>query len=195
MAETDPRIELFYDSERDWNAELRALRKILLSAGLGEEWKWRQPVYTAHGGNIATLWGFRDAAGIGFFKGVLLTDPEKILEPAGENSRSSMVVRFTDVAAIEAKAGVLRAYLEEAAENERKGLKVAFPKDDLEYPEELTDRLDADPELREAFDALTPGRRRSWVLHVSGAKQSATRAGRIDKARDRILAGKGLNDR
>lgn len=189
------RIDAFFDEADAWRDELLALRAILAETDLDVEWKWNQPVYTAHGGNIGTMWGFKEACTLGFFKGVLLKDPEGLLEAPGENSRSSRVLKFRSVAEIEAKDAVIRAFVAEAIANEKAGLKVEFPKDDLEYPAELVDRLDGDTDFRTAFEALTPGRRRGWVLHFSGAKQSATRASRIDKAAPKILAGKGWNGR
>lgn len=189
------RIDAFFDEADAWRDELLALRTILAETDLDVEWKWNQPVYTAHGSNIATMWGFKEACTLGFFKGVLLKDPEGLLEAPGENSRSSRVLKFRSVAEIEANHAVIRAFVAEAIANEKAGLKVDFPKDDLEYPEELVDRLDGDTDFRTAFEALTPGRRRGWVLHFSGAKHSATRASRIDKAAPKILAGKGWNGR
>nr|WP_246717437.1 YdeI/OmpD-associated family protein [Oricola nitratireducens] len=174
---------------------MAALRTILLACPLTEDFKWRSPVYTAHGGNVATVWGLKDNAALSFFKGVLLRDPEGILLAPGENSRSVRMVKFTGLAEIAAMEAVLKDYIREAVENEKAGRKVDFPKDDLDYPEELVDRLDGDPDFRTAFEALTPGRQRGWVLHFSGAKQSATRASRIEKAAPRILAGRGMHDR
>ena len=195
MKNSDPKVEAFYDKADAWREELLALYAILADTDLDVEWKWNQPVYTAHGGNIATMWGFKEACTLGFFKGVLLKDPEGLLEAPGENSRSSRVLKFRSVAEIEAKEALIRAYVAEAIANEEAGLKVDFPKDDLDYPAELVDRLDADPDFRAAFEALTPGRQRGWVLHFSGAKQSATRTSRIEKAAPKILAGKGMQDR
>ncbi|MBA4490621.1 YdeI family protein [Paracoccus sp. S1E-3] len=189
------RLDAFFSHQTTWRDELLALRAILLDAGLTETFKWSSPVYTAHGGNVAIIWGFKDRAAIGFFKGVLMQDPEHLLEAPGDNSRSSRVINFTSLDQIKGAAPVLRAYLAEASRIEEQGLKVDLPKDDLEYPEELVSRLDGDPDFREAFEALTPGRRRSWVLHFGGAKQAATRVARIDKAAPKILAGKGFNDR
>ena len=189
------KVEAFYARDGRWHDELAALRQILLACPIFEDFKWRSPVYTAHGGNIATVWGFKEDCTLGFFKGVLLKDPEGMLEAPGENSRSSRVLKFRSVAEIEAKEAVIRAYVAEAIANEKAGLKVDLPKDDLDYPAELLDRLDGDPDFRAAFEALTPGRRRGWVLHFSGAKQSATRTSRIDKAAPKILAGKGMQDR
>lgn len=189
------RLDAFFSHLTDWRAELLALRAILQDSGLTETFKWSSPVYTAQGGNVAIIWGFKDRAAIGFFKGVLMADPEGVLEAPGDNSRSSRVINFTDLDQITAAAPMLRAYIAEAARIEEQGLKVDLPKDDLDYPEELVSRLDGDADFREAFDSLTPGRRRSWVLHFGSAKQAATRAGRIEKAAPKILEGKGFNDR
>ena len=189
------RLDAFFSHLIDWREELLALRKLLLDCGLTEAFKWSSPVYTAHGGNVAIIWGFKDRAAIGFFKGVLMADPDGILQAPGENSRSSRMINFISLAQIEAAAPTLRAYIAEAARIEEQGLKVDLPKDDLDYPEELVSRLDGDSAFREAFEALTPGRRRAWVLHFSTAKQSATRLARIEKATPQILAGKGFNDR
>ena len=195
MDDPDPRIETFFAKSRKWRDELLALRKLLLDCGLAEEFKWRSPVYTAHGGNVAILWGFKDYCGLGFFKGVLLKDPEGILVAQGENSRTARIVKFTSVAEIAARQAALKDYIREAVQIEKAGLRVDLPKDDLDYPAELIDRLNGDPDFRAAFEALTPGRQRGYVLHFSQPKQSATRASRIDKAAPRILAGKGMHDR
>ncbi len=195
MAELDRRVGVFFDKLTNWREELEALRAILLDSGLSEEFKWRSPVYTFGGSNLAILWGFKDHAALGFFKGVLFKDPQGLLVAPGENSRSARMVTFTDVAQIAAQADALKALIGEGIAVESAGLKVDFAKDDLDYPPELIDRLDADADFRAAFEALTPGRRRSHVLHISQAKQSATRAARIDKAAPRILAGKGFNER
>ena len=192
---SNAKIEAFFRKDGPWRAELAALRAILADCPVAEDFKWRSPVYTAHGGNIATVWGLKDYAALSFFKGVLLKDPAGILVAPGDNSRSVRLAKFTSVAQIAAAETVLKAYVAEAVENEKAGLKVEFAKDDLAYPDELVDRLDGDPDFRTAFEGLTPGRRRGWVLHFSGAKQSATRAARIDKAAPRILAGKGMHDR
>ncbi|MCI5075406.1 YdeI/OmpD-associated family protein [Oricola sp.] len=189
------KIDAFFEKDGRWREELRALRAILLDCPVGEEWKWRGPVYTAHDGNIAILHHMKDAAVVGFFKGVLLDDPDGLLRMPGENSRSSRFVKFTSVDEVAQQEAALRALIAGAIANEKAGLKVDFPKDDLPYPAELVDRLDGDPEFRDAFEGLTPGRQRGWVLHFSGAKQSATRVSRIDKAAPKILAGKGMHDR
>lgn len=195
MGAREPKLDRFFAKDRPWRDEMNALRAILLDCDLTEEIKWHQPVYTAHGGNVAIVWSFKDYCGLGFFKGVLLKDPEGILLAQSENSRTTRIVKYHAVSEIAEHEPVIRAYVAEAIENEKAGLKVDLPKDDLDYPDELVERLDADPEFREAFEALTPGRRRGWVLHFSGAKQSATRTSRIDKAAPKIFEGKGWNDR
>ncbi len=195
MTGQDRRVGVYIDRKETWQEELRALRAILLDGPLGETFKWRQPCYTHAGSNVAMIARMKDCCVLSFFQGVLLKDPEGILEPPGANSRSARVVRFKSVAGIEEKESALRALVREAAEAAEAGLKVEFAKDDLEYPEELVDRLDADDGLRAAFEGLTPGRRRGWVLHFSGAKQSATRTARIDRAAPLILDGKGMHDR
>lgn len=192
---THPEADEFFSRLTDWRDELLALRAILLDTPLTEEFKWSSPVYTFGGGNVAIVWGFKDRATLGFFKGVLLTDPEGVLQAPGDNSRSSRIMNFTDPGQIAGARDTIRRYVHEAIENEKSGLKVDFPKDDLDYPEELIDRLDREPAFRAAFEALTPGRRRGWVLHFAGAKQPATRVSRIGKAAPRILAGKGMQDR
>lgn len=189
------RIKAYFANLTAWQDELLALRAILLESGLHEDFKWRSPVYTHEGGNIALVWGFKDRATLGFFKGVLLKDPSGLLEAPGDNSRSVRVVNFTDTSQIAAAEADLRSFIAEAIAIEAAGLKVDLPRDDLPYPDELVDRLDSDPEFRTAFEALTPGRRRGWVLHFGGAKQSTTRAARIEKAAPLVLAGKGMHDR
>ncbi|WP_134681139.1 YdeI/OmpD-associated family protein [Paracoccus ravus] len=195
MTDINPKVEAYFDNPGLWPDEQRALREILLASPLTEDFKWRSPVYTHQGANIAIIWGFKDRAALGFFKGVLLKDPEGILDAPGENSRSSRGANFTDLATIKALRPTLLAYIDEAIALENAGAKVDLPKDDLDYPQELVDRLDKDADFKFAFEALTPGRRRSWVLHVSQAKQSETRIARIDKAAPKIREGKGLNDR
>lgn len=189
------RLDAFFSDLKDWREELLALRKILLDCGLLEAFKWSSPVYTWDDANVAIIWGFKDRAALGFFKGVLLKDPDGILEAPGENSRSSRVANFTSLAEVERADATLRKYIAEAIEVEKKGLSVDLPKNDLDYPEELVAKLDEDEAFRTAFESLTPGRRRGWVLHFSGAKQSKTRAGRIEKAAPAILEGKGMHDR
>ena len=195
MGHMDPRVETFFEEAALWPEELSALRAILREMGLEECWKWRAPCYTFRGGNGATLWGFREACTLSFFKGVLLRDPEGVLVPPGQNSRSARVMKFTSLDEIGAGRRQIEDFVAQSIANEKAGRKVDLPPDDFDLPEELSERLEADPDLVAAWDRLTPGRRRGWVLHVGQAKQSATRQARIDKAAPKILAGKGMHDR
>ncbi len=191
----DPNVEAYFAEAADWPDEQRKLREILQRTPLVEAYKWKQPVYTHENANLVTIWAFKDGCGLGFFKGVLLDDPQKVLEHVGENSRSAMKVVFHSAAQIEAAEPLIHAYVAEAIEREERGETVEFAKDDLELPDELVEALAADTELADAWDALTPGRRRSHVLHISSAKQSATRTARIERNRDKILAGKNFQGR
>lgn len=195
MGAADPRIERYLSKERPWRDEMVALRRILLSEELTETLKWRSPCYRAHEANILMMDALSDAAFLSFFKGVLLDDPEGRLAPPGPNSRSARYFKFTSLEEIAAAEQAIRGFVRQAIENEKRGLKVDLPDDDFDLPEELAEALAGDADLAEAFDALTPGRRRGWVIHISGAKQAATRLSRIDKARPVILAGKGMHDR
>lgn len=194
MTGAKTRAEAFYAREA-WREELAALRKVLRGTPLVEDFKWRSPVYTHDGGNVAIIWRFRDRAALGFFKGALLRDPEGILEAHGENARSMRVVNVTSVGQVEKVAHVLGDYIAEAIRLQEEGRRVGPPDGDPEYPREMVERLDGDEEFRAAFEALTPGRRRGWILHFSQAKQSETRTRRIEKAMPRILDGKGMHDR
>ena len=195
MNTPDPNTEAFFEDAPIWRAELKALRDILLGCGLTEIYKWRGPCYCFDGSNVAILWGFKDACTLGFFKGVLLPDPAGILIPPGENSRAVRMVKFTNLAQITVATPTLIAYTQAAIALEQSGAKISFAKDDLPYPEELIAALDENPDLALAFDALTPGRRRGYLLHFNQAKASATKTARIQKHSARILAGKGMNDR
>lgn len=189
------KIDAFYAKDRQWKDEMALLRKILLSTALTEEMKWHQPIYTFDGGNVAMPGAYKERCVLSFFKGSLLPDPDGILVAPGENTRGARVIPFHSIQEIEARRDLLVRYLEAAIVLETSGAKVTYEKDDLSPPEELTNALEADVALSEAFRALTPGRRRSWIMHIGQAKQSATRTARIDKARPHILAGKGLNGR
>lgn len=178
-----------------WRRELTALRAILLDCGLTETLKWSVPCYTSGNRNIVVIGAFKEHCALSFFKGTLLKDPHGILEMPGENSQAGRVVRFRRLEEVVALAPVLRAYIEEAVAIERAGLRVASRSVAQEdYPEELAAALKADADLRRAFDALSPGRRRGYLIHFAGAKQPATRAARLEKCRSRILAGLGLHD-
>lgn len=189
------KLDAFFAQLDQWQAELSALRAILLDCGLTEEFKWRSPCYTVQGGNVAIIWGFKDNATLGFFKGVLLKDTDGLLVAPGENSRSSRIFKFRDLAHIVSMETTVREYVREAIALETSGARVDLPKDDIDYPEELVATLENDPDLQVAFEALTPGRRRGYALFFAQPKQTATRLSRIARSRDRILAGKGMHDR
>ena len=187
-------LDKLFSNARLWREEASELREVLLECGLTEELKWRSPCYTSGGKNICIIQRMKDFLALLFFKGALLQDPDGILEVQGAYSREGYRVRFTSVQDVDRLADSVRACVREAIAVEQAGLKVETPPD-LEYPQELTDKLDEDPDLGAAFDALTPGRRRGYVLHVAAAKQSKTRTARVDRCRDKILAGKGLLER
>lgn len=179
-----------------WQEELATLRPILLDTELTEELKWKVPCYTFEGNNIAIMSAFKEYCSLSFFKGALLKDPEGILEKPGEHTQAGRLIRFTDVQKIGALEPVIKAYIAEAIEVEKAGLDVEYKKvSDFDVPDELVDIFEEDPQFQEAFDALTPGRQRGYLLHFSGAKQAKTRRSRIEKYRDQIFDGKGMHDR
>lgn len=180
---------------RRWPEVLAELRALLLDSGLTEEMKWGSPCYTDDGRNVVMLGALKDGCALGFFKGALLADPDGLLESPGPNSQAARQLRFRSVDEVRAKGEATRAFLAQAIAVERSGAKVAFREAPEPEPEELTAVLDADPAARAAFDALTPGRRRSHILHVLGAKQAATRRVRAERCLPKILAGKGFLDR
>ncbi|MDZ4395237.1 YdeI/OmpD-associated family protein [Cypionkella sp.] len=195
MSNPDPKVEAFFNKPQAWQAEMAALRPILLGCGLTETFKWRGPCYCAEGGNIVILGGMKAACVLGFFKGVLLPDPTGLLVLPGENSRSARMAKFTSLAEITAATEPVKALIAAAIALEKSGAKVTFAKDDLSYPEELIAALEENPELAQAFDALTPGRKRGYLLHFNQPKGSATKTARIQKHSARILDGKGMHDR
>lgn len=192
----NPKVDAFLSKAERWQAELSALRTILLDCGLTEELKWGAPCYTFQGHNIVVMGELKDCCVIGFFKGALLSDTDGILAKPGENTQAARSVRFTGVREIVRMAPVLKAYVHEAIEVEKAGLKVAF-KETTEFPvpEELQRKLDTIPALKKAFAALTPGRQRGYLLHFAAPKQAKTREARVEKCIPQILDGKGLNDR
>lgn len=177
-----------------WPDVLVALRPVLLGAGLAESIKWGKPCYSAGGRNIAIVQEMKDFLALMFFKGALLTDPAGLLTEQGPNSRLARRVTFTAAGQVDVHAATVAAFVDEAIALEAAGAAVP-PAPPLVLAVELAARLDADPTLAAAFDALTPGRRREYDLYVSGAKQPATRAARVERCVERILAGKGLRDR
>ncbi|MBV6634801.1 MAG: YdeI/OmpD-associated family protein [Mameliella sp.] len=189
-----PDLDSFF-ADATWGEVLSALRAVLAGTELGETLKWGAACYTFGGSNVAILGGYSDGCRLAFFKGTLISDPEGALILTGPRSRASKYLRFQTPEEVADRADQVRDYVARAIAVEKSGAKVHFAKDDLDYPEELTERLEEDEAFRAAFEALTPGRRRGYVLHFSDAKQSRTRAARIEKQRERILAGKGMHDR
>lgn len=192
----NPRVDrVFFSKPQKWQEELEQLRAILLDCGLSEELKWEQPCYTFENHNIAIIGEFKDNCILSFFKGALLNDAKGILTKPGENTQAGRVIRFTGVKEIVELEPVLKAYIYEAVEIEKAGLKVDFkPLAEHKIPEEFQNKLDENQSLKTAFEALTPGRQRAYLLHFSQPKQSKTRESRIEKCTAQILSGKGLND-
>lgn len=191
----NPNVDAFIQSAEKWQEEMALLREILLDCQLMEEYKWKQPCYSFQKSNVVIIGPFKDSVVLGFFKGALLSDPENVLVKPGDNSQSTRMFRFTNVKQILELESTIKAYVYEAIEVEKAGLKVELKKtEDYNIPEELTAQFEKDPKLKEAFFQLTPGRQRAYLLHFSEGKQSATRTARIEKYIPRILKGKGIND-
>ncbi|MYM27645.1 hypothetical protein GTP58_04870 [Duganella sp. CY15W] len=189
------KVDAFMHRATNWQAEFAALREIILSSDLSEELKWGQPCYTLDGQNVVLMHGFKDYCALLFFKGALMKDPKNILVQQTENVQAARQVRFTSLDQITKLEKTLKSYVKNAIELEQSGAKVAFKKTaEFSFPEELERKMDEIPALRTAFEELTPGRQRGYLLHFSSAKQAKTRESRIDKCVQRILAGKGLDD-
>lgn len=190
-----PKVDSVIDKEEKWQAAFQKLREIALECQLDEDLKWGCPCYSHQGGNVVLIHGFKEYCALLFFKGALLGDPEGILIQQTENVQSARQIRFTSLKQIAGMARVLKAYIYEAIEVEKAGLKVKLKKTaDYPIPEEFQVKLDKMPALRKAFEALTPGRQRGYIFYFSSAKQSKTRASRVEKYIPQILEGKGLDD-
>ena len=191
----DPLVSKVHSKENRWSAEFAALRQLCLASGLNEKLKWGQACYDLNGGNIVLIHGFKDYCALLFMKGALLKDSKGILVQQTKNVQSARQLRFTSLAEIKRQATAIAAYIKEAIALEKSGAKVQKKAvADYEMPAEFLTRLDDDPELAEAFSALTPGRQKGYLLHFSAAKQSATRSARVAKHAPRILRGLGLDD-
>ncbi|MGE5381402.1 MAG: YdeI/OmpD-associated family protein [Methylocystaceae bacterium] len=191
----NPKIDEYLSKAKKWQEEMTKLRTIVLDCGLTEELKWRQPCYTFQNKNIVIIGGFKEYCALLFVKGSLLKDSNGILIQQTENVQAGRQIRFTNVREIIEMEPILKAYIHEAIEAENAGLKVEH-KNTSEFvvPEEFQNKLDEIPALKTAFDALTPGRQRAYILYFSAPKQSKTRASRVEKWMPQILNGKGLND-
>jgi uncharacterized protein YdeI (YjbR/CyaY-like superfamily) len=193
MNEMNPKVDGFLTKAKKWRDEFEKLRMLCLDCGLTEEFKWGKPCYTYQESNIVLIHGFKEYCALLFFKGALLKDPKSILIQQTENVQAARQIRFTNVREIGAMRSILKSYIKEA--KEKAGLEVSYKKtSEFAIPEEFRNRLDNSPHLKKAFNALTPGRQRGYILYFSGAKQPATREARIEKCVPQILEGKGLND-
>jgi len=191
----NPKVDWFFAKDTQWQKEYEKLRKIILGCGLIEELKWGCPCYTFENTNIVLIHGFKEYCALLFFKGALLNDPNGILIQQTKNVQSARQIRFTNAREIVKMEKILKAYVYEAIEVERAGLKVKLKKtSEFKIPEEFQKRLDKSTALKKAFDALTPGRQRAYIFYFSQAKQSKTREARVEKYIPQILDGKGLED-
>jgi uncharacterized protein YdeI (YjbR/CyaY-like superfamily) len=191
----NPLVSKLHGNARRWRAEYAALRQLCLASGLNEEIKWGQACYDLNGRNVVLIHGFKDYCALLFMKGALLKDPRGILVQQTKNVQSARQIRFASLADINKQKAAVKAYIREAIAIEKSGAKVQMKTAaQFEMPAEFLARLDDDPELAEAFHALTPGRQKGYLLHFAGAKQSATRTARVEKHAPRILKGLGLDD-
>ncbi|MDP3449505.1 MAG: DUF1801 domain-containing protein, partial [Anaerolineaceae bacterium] len=194
MNHENPKVDWYFNNEKKWHEEISQLRKIMLDCPLTEELKWGVPCYTFQKNNIVLIHTFKAYCAILFHKGVLLKDPEGILIQQTENVQSARQVRFTNLQEILVVEPILKAYVTEAIEVEKSGLKVPFKKaTEFAVADEFQAKLEENPDLCTAFYALTPGRQRAYLLHFGAPKQSKTREARVEKCVEQILSGKGLN--
>ena len=191
----NPKVDWFFSKGTKWQKEYEQLRAIVLDCGLTEELKWGCPCYTFENTNIVLIHGFKEYCALLFFKGALLNDPNGILIQQTKNVQSARQIRFTNVREIMKMEKILKAYVYEAIEVERAGLKVKLKKtSEYKIPEEFQQKLNKSAALKKAFDALTPGRQRAYIFYFSQPKLSKTRESRVEKSLKQILNGKGLND-
>ncbi|GLR19074.1 YdeI/OmpD-associated family protein [Portibacter lacus] len=191
----NPKVDFYFEKNERWKEEITLLRQILLDLELAEELKWGCPCYTYEGDKIVLIHVFKEYCAILFFKGVLLKNAENLLIQQTENVQSARQMRFTSSKEIKEQQEIIITNVYEAIEVEKAGLKVEMKKTkEYDVPEEFQVRLDEDPSLKKAFESLTPGRQRAYLLYFSSAKQSKTRSARVEKYINIILDGKGLND-
>jgi len=186
-------MDMMYRAQ--WEAEIAAMRRVLAGLGMNEECKWGKPTYTVDGKNIVIMQGFKEYFALGFFQGALLKDPKKVLVQLGQ-VQAGRVMKFASAKDIRSRAATIKAYVREAIAVEKAGLRVTKRKtSEFPVPEELKERFRKDPRFKRAFEALTPGRQRSYLYHFAAAKQSATRTARIEKAMPAIFEGRGFLER
>jgi uncharacterized protein YdeI (YjbR/CyaY-like superfamily) len=195
MNTMNPKVDVYFSKAKKWQEELEKLRMIILDCQLTEELKWGKPSYTFQESNIVIIIPLKEYCALMFCKGALLNDANGILIKPGENTQAGRWIKFSSVREIVEMETIVKAYIHEAIEVEKAGLKVNFKKNtELIFPEEFQNKLDENPALKTAFDALTPGRQRAYNLYFSAAKQSKTRESRVEKCVQKILNGKGLDD-
>jgi uncharacterized protein YdeI (YjbR/CyaY-like superfamily) len=191
----NPKVDFYFDKNEKWFNEVAQLRKIVLDCQLTEELKWGVPCYIFEKTNVVLIHDFKEYCALLFVKGALLKDTHDILVQQTKNVQAARQIRFTNIQQIIKLEPILKAYIYQAIEVEKAGLKVPLKKtDEFNMPSEFQSKLEDDPELKKAFEALTPGRQRAYLLHFSAPKQSKTRESRIEKCSPQILLGKGLND-
>ena len=195
MNKMNPKVDKYLDKAKKWKEESKKLRNIILDSPLTEELKWGKPCYSFQDSNIVIIQGFKNYCALLFCKGALLKDAKGILIQQTENVQAARQIRFTNVREIAEMESILKAYVHEAIEAEKAGLKVSYKKtSEFKIPEEFQNKLDENPALKAAFNDLTPGRQREYLLYFSAAKQSKTREARVEKCMKQILRGKGLDD-
>ncbi|MBC1937269.1 hypothetical protein HCA69_12880 [Listeria grandensis] len=194
--ETNPKVDEYLGKAKRWKTEFETLRAIVLDCGLSEDIKWKNICFMHEGRNIVLIHGFKEYCALLFMKGVLLKDPSGILIQQTENVQAARQIRFKNLEEIKEMESIIKAYIHEAIEVEKSGVEVEMKKEtEFTVPEELQNRFEEQPAFKEAFEKLTPGRQRAYLLFFSAPKQSKTRDSRIDKYMDRIFDGIGLNDR
>ena len=191
----NPSVDAFITRAPCWQAEMSMLREIVIGVGLTEDMKWGKPCYALDGSNVVIIIPFKEYCALLFFKGGLMKDPKGLLVQAGENSQAGRQLRFTSVAEVKKTQTTISSYLKEAIALQQSGVKMEKTVVELPRPAELEARFKKNPALKRAFEALTPGRRRAYLMHFNSAKQTATREARIDKNSPMILQGIGLNER
>jgi uncharacterized protein YdeI (YjbR/CyaY-like superfamily) len=190
----NPHVDFFFTKAQTWRAEYAALRHIILTCELGEELKWGKPCYCLADQNVVLIHGFKAYCALLFFKGAIMKDPQGLLVQQTEHVQGPRQLRFASLAEIEAQSAYITSYVHEAVALEKAGAKVVLKKELGTFPDELTLALQNSPDLKAAFEALTPGRQRGYLLHFNSAKQPTTRTARVEKHAPRILAGLGLDD-